>query len=115
MEKREWLDDAREHRRNERNGLPAKKPRRGGFPAPPIGLAWLHWNNSQLRRNARPAREAGFRAIWRPHPTRIPRETRIHGSNQSRRERQGSDDRRRSRHAAALRAAQRSRPQQSAL
>src|SRR3954469_18286858 len=61
------------------------------------------------------AREAWFRAIWRPHPTRIPRETRIHGSNQSRRERQGSDDRRRSRHAAALRAAQRPRAQQSAL
>src|SRR5712691_2115678 len=44
-----------------------------------------------------------------------PRETCPHGSNEPRRERQDAHHRRRSRHAVALCAAQRPRPQQSAL
>jgi len=38
MEKREWFDDAREHRRNERKACRPRNPRRGCFPAPPVGL-----------------------------------------------------------------------------
>src|SRR6516162_471719 len=45
----------------------------------------------------------------------IPRETCTHGPNDPRRERQGPHDRRRSRHAVALRVAQRALPQQPAF
>src|SRR5262245_12531521 len=45
----------------------------------------------------------------------IPRETCTHGPNDPRRERQGPDDRRRSRHAVALRLAQRALAQQPAF